>query len=186
MGKEEISGIETLLAMLQHKDGLVRQKGRLELTELGEAAVPGLCRVLLNAPAKEARWGAAKALGEIGSPESIPALLDALEDRSSDVAWLASAALNKLGHEAWKPILQRLVERGVESVTVRDGVRRALAGQTFGRYADLFRTVIDSLEFGELDEAGSIAAAEILRLMLEDLQREVDEMRPEHVGEGEA
>ena len=183
---EKESGIEAMLAKLQHRDGLVRQKGRLELTELGEAAVPGLCRVLLNAPSKDARWGAAKALGEIGSPESVPALLDALEDRNSDVAWLAASALNRLGRVAWKPVLQRLVERGVESVTVREGVRRTLAAQTFERYADLFRTVIDSLEFGELDEAGSIAAAEILRLMLEDLQREVDEMRPEHVGEGEA
>ena len=179
MDREDASGVETLLAMLQHRDGLVRQKGRLALTEMGDAAVPGLCRVLLNAPSKEARWGAAKALGEIASPESVPALLDALEDRNSDVAWLASSALNKLGRVAWKPVLQRLVERGVESVTVREGVRRALAAQTFDRYAELFRTVIGSLEFGELDEAGSMAAAEILRLMLEDLQREVDDLRPE-------
>ena len=175
---EQRNEIETLLGMLQHEDGLVRQKGRLLLVEKGEESVPGLCRILLNSPSKDVRWGAAKALGEILDPGSIPALLDALEDRNADVAWLAATALNKLGQEAWKPVLQRLVERGVDSVAVRNGVHHALGGQMFGRYDDMFKTVIRSLEFGELDEAGSMAAAEILRLMLEDLQRTVDEMRP--------
>ena len=176
------TGIDELLAMLHHKDGLVRQKGRLALTEMGEAAVPGLCRVLLNAPSKDARWGAVKALGEIRSPEAIPALLDALEDRNADVAWLAATALNRLGREAWKPVLQRLVGRGVDSVAVRDGVHHILAGQSFDRYADLFGTVIASLEFGELDETGSMAAAEILRLMLGDLWQECDELREREGG----
>jgi HEAT repeat protein len=177
MVKEGERGIEELLEMLQAKDGLVRQKGRVALTELGESAVPGLCRILLNSPSKDARWGAAKALGEIRSPEAAPALLDALEDRNADVAWLAAAALNRLGREAWKPVLQRLVERGVDSVAVRDGVHHVLKGQTFDRYADLFRTVVSSLEFGELDEAGSLAATEILRLMLDDLWQECRDIR---------
>lgn len=177
MDRTEGTGIEELLDMLQSRDGLVRQKARLGLTELGDAAVPGLCRVLLNSPSKDARWGAAKALGEIGCPEAAPALVDALEDRSADVAWLAAAALNRLGREAWKPVLQRLVERGVDSVAVREGARHALKGQTFDRHADLFQTVVSSLEFGELDEAGSLAAAEILRLMLDDLWQECRDIR---------
>ena len=180
MNENGTSGSETLLAMLQHRDGLVRQKGRRLLVEEGGAAVPGLCRILLNSPSKDARWGAAKALGEILAPGAIPALLDALEDRNSDVAWLAAVALKGLGREAWKPVLQRLVERGVDSVAVRDGVHHVFAGQKFDRYEELFATVVRSLEFGELDESGSMAAAEILKRMLNDLWQECRDM-----GEGD-
>ena len=174
MTTDKSAVIDGLLAMLQHRDGLVRQKGRRLLVEEGGAAVPGLCRILLNSPSKDARWGAAKALGEI------PALLDALEDRNSDVAWLAAVALKGLGREAWKPVLQRLVERGVDSVAVRDGVHHVFVGQKFDRYEELFATVVRSLEFGELDEAGSMAAAEILKRMLNDLWQECRDM-----GEGD-
>jgi hypothetical protein len=68
----------------------------------------------------------------------------------------------------------------VDSVAVRDGVHHIFAGQKFDRYEDLFTTVVRSLEFGELDEAGSMAAAEILKRMLNDLWRECRDM-----GEGE-
>lgn len=176
MTTEKCAVIDELLAMLQHRDGLVRQKGRRLLVEEGGAAVPGLCRILLNSPSKDARWGAAKALGEILDPDSVPALLDALEDRNSDVAWLAAVALKGLGREAWKPVLQRLVERGVDSVAVRDGVHHVFVGQKFDRYEELFATVVRSLEFGELDEAGSMAAAEILKRMLNDLWQECRDM----------
>lgn len=183
MTTEKDAGIDGMLAMLQHRDGLVRQKGRRALTDLGRAAVPGLCRVLLTSTSKDARWGAAKALGEIGDPGAVPALLDALEDRNSDVAWLAASALNRLGRAAWKPVLQRLVERGVDSVAVRDGVHHIFAGQKFDRHEELFATVLRSLEFGELDEAGSMAAAEILKRMLNELWQECREIG---AGEGGA
>lgn len=64
----------------------------------------------------------------------------------------------------------------MDSVAVRDGVHHILAGQKFDRYEELFATVVRSLEFGELDEAGSMAAAEILKLMLGDLWQECREM----------
>jgi HEAT repeat protein len=165
MATRKNDGMDALLAMLHDRAGLVRQKARRLLVEAGEGAVPGLCRVLLNSVSKDARWGAATAL------------LDALEDRNSDVAWLAAVALKGLGREVWKPVLQRLVERGVDSVAVRDGVHHILAGQKFDRYEDLFATVVRSLEFGELDEAGSMAAAEILKRMLGDLWQECRDLR---------
>ena len=173
------------LAMLQDRDGLVRKKGRLFLEEQGEEAVPGLCDILARSPSKDVRWAAAKALGNIPSTEAIPTLLDALEDRSADVAWLAAVALNKLGSDAWRPVLGRLIERGVDHVAVRDGVHHILAGQTFDRYPELFETVIRSLEFGELDESGSMAATELIRRMLEDLRQECRELRGQDTPAGE-
>ncbi len=173
--------LETLVAMLNDQDGLVRQKARLRLVERGEAAVPALAKVLREAPSKNARWGAAKALGELLHPGAIPALLDALEDRDSDVAWLAAVALNKLGQAAWKPVLQRLIERGVDSVAVRAGVHHIFTGQKFGDYEEQFATLMRGLEFGELDEAGSMAATEIQKRMLTELWLEC-----QAIGKGDA
>jgi len=177
--------LEGRLAMLQDRDGLIRKEGRILLEEMGEEAVPGLCGILAHSPSKDARWAAAKALGTNLSPAAIPTLLDALEDRSSDVAWLAATALNKLGKAAWRQVLGRLIERGVDHVAVRDGVHHILTGQTFDRYAELFDTVRRSLEFGELDEAGSMAATEIIRHMLEDLRQECRGLQEESTPEGE-
>jgi hypothetical protein len=165
------------LAMLQDSDGLVRKNGRLFLEEIGEEAVPGLCDILAQSPSKDVRWTAAKALGTIGSVEAIPVLLDALEDRSADVAWLAGDALKRLGSDAWRPVLGRLIERGVDHVNVRDGVHHILNGQIFDRYPELFKTVLRSLEFGELDEAGSMAATELIGRMVEDLRQECLDLR---------
>ena len=168
--------LETLTTMLSDRDGLVRQKARLQLVEMGTPAGPALAQVLRGAPSKNARWGAAKALVEIRDPRAVPALLDALEDRDSDVAWLAAVALNKLGKAAWKAVLQRLIERGVDSVAVRSGVHHVFTGQTFDREEELFATLLRSLEFGELDEAGAMAATEIHRRMLNGLWQECREI----------
>ena len=181
---ENATRLAALAAMLNDKDGLVRQKARLQLAEAGEAAVPPLTKVLREAPSKNARWGAAKALGEILHPGAIPALLDALEDRDSDVAWLAAVALNKLGQDAWKPVLQRLIERGVDSVAVRAGVHHIFAGQKFKGYEELFATLMRGLEFGELDEAGAMAAAEIQKRMLTELWRECQAIGRDDADEG--
>ncbi|NLW82177.1 MAG: HEAT repeat domain-containing protein [Desulfovibrionales bacterium] len=172
MHEDDRNRLETSLAMLSDREGLVRQKGRRILEDMGALAVPELSRVLGDSLSKDARWGAAKALGNIGDPAAIPALLDALEDHDADVAWLAAVALNKLGKAAWKPVLHRLVERGVDSVAVRAGVHHILTGQKFGSYEELFATLMQSLEMGELDEAGSMTATEILTRMLNGLWQE--------------
>ena len=178
--RQESGTLKQGLAMLKDRDGLVRKKGRLLLEEMGEEAVPGLCDILAQSPSKDVRWAAAKALGNIGSAKAIPILLDALEDRNADVAWLAAVALNRLGSDAWRPVLGRLIERGVDHVAVRDGVHHILKGQVFDRYPELFETVLRSLEFGELDEAGSMAATELIKRMLEDLRQECRDLRDQN------
>ena len=123
MNAEEsgLSEIPALMAMLAHKDGLIRKKGREGLEALGRSAVAPLCEALLTAKDHHVRWAAAKALGTLRDPDSAPALVDALEDRNSDVSWLAAVALENLGQEAWRPLLQALIDRGVESVALREG-----------------------------------------------------------------
>ena len=152
-----------LVAMLSHKDGLVRKKGREALEALGEPAVAPLCEVLLTAKDRHARWAAAKALGTLRDPDSAPALVEALEDRDSDVAWLAAVALENMGQNAWHAVLQGLIDRGVDSVAMREGAHHVFSRQKAPGFDDLLDILRESLEFGELTEAGGIAASEMLK-----------------------
>lgn len=155
--------LSALMAMLAHKDGLIRKKGRIGLEALGEPAVAPLCEALLTAKDRHVRWGAAKALGTLRDPRSAPALVEALEDRDSDVAWLAAVALENMGQEAWRPVLQGLIDRGVDSVAMREGAHHVFSKQKAPGFDDLLDTLREALEFGELTEAGGIAASEMLR-----------------------
>ena len=163
MHAEEHPVLAELLAMLAHRDGLIRKKGRLGLEALGKPAVAPLCQVLLTARDHHARWAAAKALGELRDPDSAPALVDALEDRNSDVAWLAAVALENLGRDAWKPLLQALVDRGVDSVAIRQGAHHVFSKQKEPGYDDLLDQLRAALKFGKLTESGGIAATELLK-----------------------
>ena len=165
MNAEEsrLSEIPALMAMLAHKDGLIRKKGREGLEALGKPAVAPLCEALLTAKDNHVRWAAAKALGTLREPDSAPALVDALEDRNSDVSWLAAVALENLGQEAWRPLLQALIDRGVESVALREGAHHVFSKQKASGFDDLLDTIREALEFGELTEAGGIAASEMLK-----------------------
>ena len=60
-----LSNLDSLMAMLAHKDGLIRKKAREELEEMGAPAVLPLCETLRSSKDKQARWAAAKALGTL-------------------------------------------------------------------------------------------------------------------------
>ena len=166
------SNLTALIAMLTHKDGLVRKKGRVGLEALGEPAVAPLCEVLLTAKDRHARWAAAKALGTLRDPRSAPALVEALEDRDSDVAWLAAVALESMGQNAWHAMLQGLIDRGVDSVAMREGAHHVFAKQKASGFDDLLDILREALEFGELTEAGGIAASEMLRRLRDKASEE--------------
>lgn len=161
--EENTQDLDTLMTMLAHKDGLTRKKAREALEAMGEAAVLPLSEALLSAKDAQMRWAAAKALGTLCDPRSAPALVDALEDRNSDVSWLAAVALEKLGQDAWRPLLQGLIERGVDSVALREGAHHVFSKQKAEGFDDLLDTLREALEFGELTEAGGIAASEMLK-----------------------
>lgn len=167
--------LSALMAMLAHKDGLIRKKGREGLEALGEAAVAPLCEAMLTAKDRHFRWGAAKALGALRDPRSAPALVDALEDRDSDVAWLAAVALENMGQEAWRPLLQGLIDRGVDSVAMREGAHHVFSKQKAPGFDDLLDVLREALEFGELTEAGGIAASDMLKRLRDKAASDCDD-----------
>lgn len=162
--------LKSLMEMLESKDGLVRQKARIALVELDGPAVIPLSDALTHSKQDQTRWGAAKALGEIVDIRSIPALVNALEDKNADVAWLAGVALRKFEKAAWKLLLQKLIENGVDSVRLRNGTRHVFSSQKEEGFNDLLEELMTALEDAALPEAGAIVATEILkRMRIEDV-----------------
>ena len=157
--------LKSLMRMLESKDGLIRQKARIALVEMGDPAVIPLSEALAHSKLDHTRWGAAKALGEIVDVRSLPALVSALDDTDTDVAWLAGVALKKFEKAAWRILLQKLIESGVDSVRLRNGTRHVFSGQKEEGFNDLLEELMTALEDTALPEAGAIVATEILKRM---------------------
>jgi HEAT repeat protein len=160
--------LQSLMRMLESKDGLVRQKARIALVEMADPAVIPLSEALMHSKLDHTRWGAAKALGEIVDVRSIPALVSALDDTDADVAWLAGVALKKFEKDAWRLLLQKLIVNGVDSVRRRNGTRHVFSGQKAEGFNDLLEELMTALEDSALPEAGGIVAGEILKRMRSD------------------
>ena len=165
-GQKGIStNLESLMDMLENKDGVVRQKAREALVELGKPAVSSLTQTLLNSRQDQVRWEAAKALGGINDTRSVPSLVQALEDNNSDVAWAAADALKTFRKAAWPPLLQALIKSKSESVALRKGAHHVLAGQSEDGFNDLLATLLKALESSSAPESSAVAAHEILKRM---------------------
>lgn len=72
------------------------------------AAVPGLIEALSDEDAR-IRSAAVKVLGEIGSPDSVPHLLEVVNhERDGNIRWQATGALSKMGQAAVPGLVQAL------------------------------------------------------------------------------
>jgi HEAT repeat protein len=151
-----------LMAALAGGDGMARKDARERLVALGKPAVSSLAKALKKSKVAQLRWEAAKALGEIGSRRSIPVLVQALEDRDRDVAWLAAEALRKFGKKAWPELLRALLEGGSSSALLRQGLHHVLVAQQEAGYEELLAVLVKELESNAIREAALVAAREML------------------------
>ena len=136
---------------------------RKALVSIGATAVASLAGVLKNSRVDQARWEAAKALGDIADKRSIPALVGALEDGNEDVAWLAAEGLKKFKIAAWQALLNELINNGADSNLLRLGVHHVLLDQKEEGYDDLLAALIQALEINTAPELRLEAARVILK-----------------------
>jgi HEAT repeat protein len=116
--------IRSLVIDLGSKDGLVRVRARRAIVTIGSKAIPAL-EEALKSENQWLRWEAAKALGQIGDPAAVQALIKALEDVMFDVRWLAAEGLITIGIQALKPLMQQLAQNS-DSLWLREGVHHIL------------------------------------------------------------
>ncbi len=143
MGAKEPS-IETLINTLSSLKDKAREGARHTLVAMGKAAVPSLIEALRNKNALM-RWEAAKALDEIGDPETAPVLVEALEDDDFDVRWLAAEGLIKMNIKGLKPLLEALEHRG-DSVLLREGAHHVFHDLAKGGLRKFLVPVLAALE----------------------------------------
>ncbi len=115
-----------LIAELNNRDGMKRQRARYALIHNGKRAVPFLIGALHDRR-NQVRWGAAKALAEIRAPEAAKDLVGALRDSDIGVRWLAGEALIAMPGAAVEPLLEGLKEH-FASVWMREGALHVLHG----------------------------------------------------------
>lgn len=88
--------VPDLVALLSSQDRLLALLVADALVAIGKEAVPALLEVMQSG-SHSARLEAARALALIGEPSSIPALFEALDDRSALVAYWAEEGLSRMG-----------------------------------------------------------------------------------------
>ncbi|HSH52015.1 MAG TPA: HEAT repeat domain-containing protein [Bacteroidales bacterium] len=136
--------INKLIEELKSKDGIKRQKARIELVEIGDEAIEPL-RALLSSKEHHTRWEAIKTIEEIGSPNSIPLLIDYLEDDKFDIRWLAAEGLINIGQPSIKPLVSALI-KDFESIYLREGAHHIFKYlEARGKYVDTSK-IIPALE----------------------------------------
>jgi HEAT repeat protein len=136
--------IKSLIADLASKDGVVRLKARQQLVAYKRRALAPLIKTLSNEN-DWVRWEAAKALSQIGNPESIQALLEALTDKQFEVRWLAAEGLIRIGRKAIVPLLEALVKHS-DSYWLREGIHHVLHDINRGKIRKVLPPVLAALE----------------------------------------
>jgi HEAT repeat protein len=136
--------METLIKTLSSLKDKPREGARHALVAMGKPAVPSLIKALKSKNALM-RWEAAKALGEIGDPETAPVLVEALEHDDFDVRWLAAEGLVKMNIKGLKPLLQALEHRG-DSVWLRESAHHVFHDLAKGGLRKSLVPVLAALE----------------------------------------
>ena len=163
-----LNNIKTLITKLDSHDGLIRQKARIALVQIGEPAVETLIEVLNNRKGYT-HWEAAKALSQIGSPKSTQALVEALKDDQFSIRWLAAEGLIALGHTGVRPLLEALQENP-KSVRLREGAHHTLhdlisRGSIDNPLREQLKMVLDALNDIEPAVAVPYAVMKVLQTL---------------------
>jgi HEAT repeat protein len=166
----DASKIDNLIKQLSDKDGLVREKARLTLVDIGKEATLPLTKLLTDKD-KQTRWEAAKALGAITDPVAIPALIKTLEDDIFDIRWLAGEALVAIGPDCIRPLLEAL-STGAKNLFLREEARHVFKyilrdNPKANELNAILKFVVDALN----GSAASVEVPGVAKTALEKLSR---------------
>jgi HEAT repeat protein len=144
------SEIKKLIEDMTGDNGIARQKAWHRLVKIGEPAIDYLIELQYSKNHK-ARWEAIKAIGQINDPETIPILINSLEDDKFDVRWLAAEGLIDLGKDVVKPLLNTF-SQDIDSEYLREGVHHILKELERRDEFDDKTEIIPALEETNLNE----------------------------------
>jgi len=160
--------VEDLIKDLADQNGIIRQKARYELVKMGNPVLDYLLE-LQNAEKHLVRWEAVKAISEIGSRNSIPILINALEDEEFDVRWLAAEGLIEIGRPSVYPLLKSFIANK-DSVHLKEGVHHVLKGLEIRGFYEDKHGIIEALE-------SFTTPIKLEMKIIEDLRDELSEVK---------
>ena len=111
--------IKKLVKLLCNDDGHKRKETRGKLVAIGESTL-NYVDDLLDHQKHICRWEAMKVIEEIGSTQSIPVFIKALDDDKSDIRWIAAEGLIHTGKYSISPLLNAVAENS-DSVFILNG-----------------------------------------------------------------
>lgn len=152
--------IKELIKSFYSEDGIQRAKARYEIVKIGKPAIEYLIG-LQYSPKVWVRWEAIKTLSQIADSESIPILINALENQDLDVRWLAAEGLIEIGKDSLKPVLASLISSG-NSKYLLEGAHHVLKGLQFKKIFSDDEGIIKKLEQTNLRPGVVFAAKELL------------------------
>lgn len=117
--------VDGLVRQLGDRDGVTRERTRRALAAMGAPAVEPLLAALKHRKSS-VRHEAAMCLREIGDRRALEGLVDALDDRSFEVRWVAAEALIDAGRAAVPVVLHALLHHA-DSTWFRDGCHHVLS-----------------------------------------------------------
>ena len=128
------ASLDSLIKDLEDNDAEVREDAVDDLAELKDKrTVVHLARVLGNDRDPDIRETAADALGDLGGPEAIDSLIQALDDRDADVRESAVDSLGQIGGEEVVPPLMDALRDEEEDVREAAAiVLKQITGEDFG------------------------------------------------------
>ena len=135
--------IKRLTGLLADEDGVVREKSRNELIQLGGHDVACAIVTTLIDHRSHVRWEAAKTLQVIADPVAASSLMHVLDDDDADVRWVAAEALIALGRVGLLTVLSGLTKRADSILFCRSAHHVLHEMQTYG---DPVAQVLGSLE----------------------------------------
>ncbi len=138
--------IDSLVEELNCDSRIKCLNARRALEARGQDAVPSLIEALQHGK-EMAPMHAAKALGNIGGPVAIQALVGALNNDDSGIRWAAAEALVAREREGVKPVLRALIANS-NSQFMREGAHQVLSEINEEPMKSGLASVVKALEDG--------------------------------------
>jgi HEAT repeat protein len=114
-----------LFRLIDVRNYKVHIKAKENFIREGEKILPVMHK-LLKSNYKITRKEAMKIVELIAHKSSVPVAIDMLEDRESEIRWIAAETLIRIGRYSIKPLLEALVAHGM-SYYVRKGAHHVLS-----------------------------------------------------------
>ncbi len=155
--------IASLIADLKCDDPIKCQNARRALVALKGDAVGALIAAL-DDKKHWSHWEAAKALGEIATPEAVLALVGVLGREEFDMRWVAAEGLIRVGRTALTPLLRALISNP-ESVWLREGAHHVLSDMKLNGLGPAIKPVIKAIDGPSPSIEVPLAAQKALQLL---------------------